>query len=366
MAFTRALYYPWIDIRDEAWLKNAMLYWEKIQTIVPSSIEQPYSTDTAQEFFDEGLLQPYYVESNMRDIRKLTKDVLKYLESPDGAEVLMSKEILEYNYIHLDKLPEEITELVNIHPEKLPIEIRYRLQGSWSSSDWARVNPRFADFYMTLLATRLSEKIGTGLLTDKAISNKLANAARFDGGLSLPRRRRYEYEYDEYWHSRNMPRSLAQGILADLIFKRIQIDPNTSVKKILKFRADHSDELGHFRENIAELTGTISNNQTLDQIRQQAEDIYLNKVKPAMNSLKEELTDSKIKWGTENFLKVTFFSSGSTSIPIALIGLSVPVALLGGAGVSLIMSSILYNRSKKEILRNNPFSYLLSVEKSFH
>ncbi|UCZ56412.1 hypothetical protein LGV61_11870 [Desulfurispirillum indicum] len=39
MAFTKSLYYPWIDIPDEAWLKTAGLYWDKIQTIVPSSIE---------------------------------------------------------------------------------------------------------------------------------------------------------------------------------------------------------------------------------------------------------------------------------------------------------------------------------------
>jgi hypothetical protein len=56
MAFTKALYYPEIDIEDELWLKDAMLYWEEIQTIVPSSIRQPYKTSTAQEFYEEGLL----------------------------------------------------------------------------------------------------------------------------------------------------------------------------------------------------------------------------------------------------------------------------------------------------------------------
>ena len=50
MAFTKSLYYPWIDIRDEAWIKNAALYWNEIQTIVPSSIEAPYSLDSARLF----------------------------------------------------------------------------------------------------------------------------------------------------------------------------------------------------------------------------------------------------------------------------------------------------------------------------
>ena len=38
MAFTRALYYPTIDISNEAWLKTAILYWDEINTIVPLSL----------------------------------------------------------------------------------------------------------------------------------------------------------------------------------------------------------------------------------------------------------------------------------------------------------------------------------------
>jgi hypothetical protein len=47
LAFTKALYYPWIDIKDEGWLKNAMLYWDKIHTIVPRSFESPYKKRAA-------------------------------------------------------------------------------------------------------------------------------------------------------------------------------------------------------------------------------------------------------------------------------------------------------------------------------
>ena len=30
-----ALYYPFIDIQNEKWLKTALLYWDEIRTIVP-------------------------------------------------------------------------------------------------------------------------------------------------------------------------------------------------------------------------------------------------------------------------------------------------------------------------------------------
>jgi hypothetical protein len=35
MAFTRALFYPTIDIQNEDWLKTAILFWDEISTIVP-------------------------------------------------------------------------------------------------------------------------------------------------------------------------------------------------------------------------------------------------------------------------------------------------------------------------------------------
>lgn len=371
MAFTKALYYPWIDIRDEGWLKNAMLYWDKVQTIVPASIQQPYSTRTAQEFHDEGLLLPFHVEPSMREIKELTDDVLRYLESPEGAEVLMTREISEYHYIHPDKLPREVLELIEIHSDKLPREIEHRLRHAFSSAqrgDWISADVRFADFYMTLLATHLSERAGVGLLTDTVANNKLAAAVRLDARLSIPRRRRDRYEYDEYRRHRDMPLSLAQGALTDLIIDRIQVASDTPVKKILKFRRDHADELGRFRAKITDLTTTISSGRPLelDQLRQQVDDIYINEVKPAMNSVKEGLTDSKIKWATENFLRVASFSTSSTSVPLALLGLSVPYALLVGAGVSVTASAILYNREKAEKLRQNPFSYLLAAERAFH
>ncbi len=372
MPFTKALYYPWIDIKDEAWLKNAMLYWDKIQTIVPASIEQPYSTRTAREFSDEGLLIPYHVEPNMGQIDELTNDVLKYLESTEGAEVLMLREISRSDRIHPNKLPRDIQELVEIHPEKLPRQIKHTLQDAFSGTqrhDWISVDSRFANFYMTLLATRLSETIGAGLLTNTTTINKLATAARLDAKLDIPRSRRHTYhdydDYSEHMRHRDRPLSLAQGTLADLILERIQIDTNTPVKKILKFRNDYADELGRFRTEIAKLTETISNKQLMDAPYQHIEDIYTNEIGPAYNSLKKGLTSNRITWATKSFIKVAFFSTVS-SLPLTLLGLSVPHALLAGAGISLTASAVLYNHEKAEILRQNPFSYVLAVEKVFH
>ena len=108
MAFTNALYYPLIDVPSEGWIKNALLYWDKVQTIVPGSIQQPYSTKTAREFQDEGLLLPLYVSPDMRVIERLEGEVFRYLESPEGVEVLRSTRYANddrnFTWIHEDKM----------------------------------------------------------------------------------------------------------------------------------------------------------------------------------------------------------------------------------------------------------------------
>ena len=159
---SQALYYPWIDVRDEAWLKTALLYWDSVRTIVPESIDAPYSTDTGRNLQDAGFLVPLRVHSGMEEIEDLSADVLTYLGSVEGAELLISGSGGHRRDIHVEKLPYELGRLADIHPEKFPYEIRHLLRDLASPSgrgqDWLRVDEKFANFYMTLLASRLSER----------------------------------------------------------------------------------------------------------------------------------------------------------------------------------------------------------------
>jgi hypothetical protein len=49
-----ALFYPWIEITDQAWLNTSFLYWQSIRTIVPESINEPlalHTTSTSKNRF---------------------------------------------------------------------------------------------------------------------------------------------------------------------------------------------------------------------------------------------------------------------------------------------------------------------------
>jgi hypothetical protein len=373
MAFSTALYYPWIDVRDEGWLKTALLYWDAVRTIVPESIDQPYSNRTACTLRDSGFLLPLRVHSDMEEIEELTDDVLSYLKTSEGAEFLVRGAEPHSSWVHVEKLPYEFRRLADIHPEKLPWEIRHQLERVVRSprrSEWLEVDERFADYYMTLLATRLSDRVGAALLTPLPTAERLALSAKMDAQFSgiLPNaiwgRDRRPWEYDAMGPRRNAPRTLAQGILAHLALERVAVDPTTPIEKLMEFRSQHKDELAQFRMKVEQLTAAVNTEMPVEALRQRALDIYNNEVDPALTNLKRALDGRRIRWLGDGLLKIAFLSAGTSSMLVAT-GLSVPLALLAGAGLSLVVSGAMYNVDRAESLRNNPYSYLLAMGREF-
>jgi hypothetical protein len=66
-----ALYYPNIDVRDPAWLRSALLYWDNICTIVPKAVLKPYQTTDTQICAAEGHLRPLYCDDYPQVIKRL-------------------------------------------------------------------------------------------------------------------------------------------------------------------------------------------------------------------------------------------------------------------------------------------------------
>jgi len=353
MGFTKALFYPTIDIRDEEWLKNAVLFWDEINTIVPSSINNPYQENTTQYLSDEGILKPMPVSPDIDFIEDLTSDTLNYLNTNEGFQLLTQGQGGNY-VIHRDKLPRDVSRLFDIHPE-----IQHQLRRSMTDKEWFRVDSSFAIFYMTLLANKICEQKSIALLTDNSLTSNLSDLVRLDNQIAIKGR-----DYDFHHRRRNEKDiHLAQGMLTNLIIKGIKISNASSLEDVINFKKRHRDELGLFRTNISKLTKDISNDVSFEALKQQVEDIYNDEFLPSYNNFKKALSGSGIKWVSDNFMKVSVISTGATALPMALLGLTLPQALLAGAGVSIISSIISYNEDKKEMLRTNPNSYLLAVNK---
>lgn len=363
MAFTKSLYYPWIDIRDDAWLKNAALYWNEIQTIVPRSIEDPYSLDSAKALQDAGVLSPLHVNSDMRDIDKLLSDVIRYLKSEEGLQ-LLSQADREFVYLHPEKMPRGLRRLSRMHPGKMPYmleDMLYELDiARPGRDDFMDVDSQFADFYMTLLATKLSEQNGSGLITSATLPHNLSLKVKADAAMpSIIGARDEERMMHRYWDT--APKEIAQGLLVDLMLEKISISPETPIDKIIQYRESHAAELGRFRKLVGELTSTLPDDAPLAAMQQHVSDLYLNEVGPAVDDLKKSLTGSRIKWLANSWMKLSFISAGSSSMLIGM-GLATTNALLVGAGISMVGSGILYNVNKQDSIRGNPYSYLVGLE----
>jgi hypothetical protein len=75
-----ALYYPTIDVQDPAWLRLALLYWDKIHTIVPRAVETPYELADTAICAKEGQLIPLYCDDHPDVIKRLGKRTLELVE----------------------------------------------------------------------------------------------------------------------------------------------------------------------------------------------------------------------------------------------------------------------------------------------
>ncbi|NUQ77566.1 MAG: hypothetical protein HUU21_28850 [Polyangiaceae bacterium] len=373
MASSKGLYYPWIDVRDDAWLKTALLYWDTLHTIVPESIDEPYSSDVGRALRDFQFLVPLRVHPHMHEVQALAAEALDYLNTREGAELLLLDGRQQVQTIHAEKLPGAVQDLVRIHPDKLPYQIEsvIRRADEDVGSDWVSVDSRFAQFYMTLLANKLSERTGASLVTPLDAAQQLAIRARCDARVQQTlskalrsRQGRSPSEYAVADRRRDLPCDVAVGAIAHLAIERISVDPDTPIDKLFDFKVRHQAELVEFRNKIAELASTIDSDLPESALRQKAQDIYEHQVAPAVSNVKKSLAGRAIKFVSDGALRLGFISATSTSVLVTL-GLSVPMALLAGAGISLIATGTTYRVDRAEALRTNPFSYLLSLQKQY-
>lgn len=364
IAFTSALYYPYIDIRDERWLRSAALFWDSIRTIVPASHRNPYSSDFARSLCDEGVLVPIRVSSEMDEIEALTDKALEFLTDPVSANVILEPDKHLQRRIHPEKNSYELRNLIHLHPEKLPYIIRSELERGPDNNNWIHVGPGFANFYMTLLATQLAERLGLGLVTESSSADQLAIAVRKGKPDGISNSRRLGSHFDAYGPRRSLPTDVAPSLLIDLIVQGISLPANLSATEILRFKTAHKEELMVFRREISRLTTDLPKDLPIDALRQAVSDQYTANVLPAMHSLRDSLKAQKWEAGLSGLLKISFFSAAPTSAAIYA-GFPSSLALLAGAGISLTASAVSLKNQMQRTKIESPYSYLLSMERQW-
>lgn len=348
MLFSKALFYPTIDIHDEEWLKTAYLFWDEISTIVPQSmVDTAYQNNTSRYLEGVEFLKPYVVNPDSNLVKSLVKPVKTYAKTAEGKECLRRR---VYRNGYSNPYDDSRAEFY-LHQEKLPFELQRLIADNIGEDGWARVSENFADYYMTLLANQISKVQSLTLLTD---SSPLANLSKRYGmnharqPFSIASRKNME--------------AVGQTMLINMVIDGIRINPLTSIEDLHLFKVGHQQELNNFREGFENLSNlNIPPDISEEGLSRYMRDIYENRFLVAYNDLKTSLHGSRI--GFIESMGALAFTDISTTAMETFVALPKHVEYAIGAGAYFGLSLLNRVWANKEIKRKHRMSYLLSIDR---
>lgn len=343
MSYTKALYYPTIDIKDEDWLKNAILFWDEISTIVPESVNLPYENRTSMVLKDEGILKPYIISANNPDIEKLEGKIKDFAANRDALHYFNHKKTWGKNP-YSDKRAG-----IYLHREKLPLRVQEMLEKKdlIDSEGWVHVSNNFANYYMTLLATAIAKRKHLCLLTGDSEDYDLSSSYDFS------------IEGINGFATESIKKSMGDMVMFRLVVGGFTVNPLTSIDDLLKYKRKRKDELALFRSELGNLTSSVNFQEveSVEELKSVLEAKYQNDVLPALNDVKKTLSDAKVSWMDYLGQYITSFCLSANSFSDIGVG-----RLILGAGATLLPCLVRTFMKRRSIKRRNPYSYLLSLK----
>lgn len=393
-----ALYFPHIDIHDPAWLRSAILFWDEIQTIAPSAIEEPYQNEDTRICQAEGYLRPLRCDLHPHVIEDLGRKILRFgdwendnwwranrIENPVFKSALQADEItseLEDAFhevgMHPEKMTPEIRELVvkfglskmycgklppsthrifrhletaQMHPEKMPRVMRDLFSEDQSVSrdeKWFLVDSRFADAYMSALAAQLSQQLAMSPLTSYERAQGMSFRFMFDDVVDAS------------------PDN-ASGAMVGVVMRGLRVDASVPVEKLLKFRQSRKDQYLDFAGKISELSEKLSDAGEVEgeEVFERAQKAYDRDIEPSLRALKRELSNQSIStvWaGAYRAITISVPSAGALAY---FTGLTGPALLGAGAALAAADIGVRGYLAGQKTRAGNPFSYLHDIEANF-
>lgn len=340
------LYYPTISIPTGSWLRQALLYWDEIGSIVPKEWDNkaliPLGPDL--EFLqNEGEFRPFNPQDLiMRDrgweeLQELEIEFRSIVESSLFQNLINTKEIVFTSHVHRDKVSGELFNEF-LEPRGLATFIE-------RDHDWYLFEKNTALLYMSLLAKYLS---------DIDIQSTVAGTDRI------------EYQNLIYAiSSKNI------GIAClDTRFRNALPIPrdDISLSDIVKFKHNRRLELLNFRNLLNDFQSKLSNSNDIREVNEIIVD-FKEKLEKGISNISDLMQDSKISTIAGSFRTIfnmkspTLLSTFGVTAGLATKTCELPVewtiAGLGTMGLIEIGCHMIDIRNEKRAtLRDSPFSYL--------
>lgn len=332
------LYYPSMDIKDGVWLRNAMLYWDKIHSIVPNQYDANYSPEV-QALEERGLYSP------------ITPDELFYSNENNvfSNEVIHKIRGLNPNYRKNKKEGMKNLQIPQIgtmiHYKKIPTDL-YDLMKSWGllhidgNGEWLEMEETTANLYMSTMAEYLAKISPADMIigTDK---------------------NSYVYQaYEKQWKSQ-------QSMCLTSVFEKAMPTPNLDIsfETILDFREKRESELLHLREEIRDFENSLSACSSWQEIKA-ATSAFREKWECELSDMDKLLKDHRIGYRMGNMKSLIEITGGAVglmqftndnlhSFPTWVIGAGLATAGVIGVGTNFVNHRV----SLKEYRNNASFAY---------
>ena len=283
------LYYPTINIQDGAWLRNAILYWDEVSSIVPYENYPDFSPELLylQEL---GVYKAVYPQDLFFSefAEDFCDSIVKRISAYDQSRVRTINNGIQNDRVRVHKNKIYAPALYElIHYKKLPPSLRLlfedkRFINDYNAGGWMEIDGKIAQIYMRTLA-EYSIKC-----SDKDIVLGTDTAAR---------------SRDIYNNARNHTDLRAQCCKINIENCLPQPSMDVSFEDILDFKIRRKDELNAFRAKIRELETNIYNADSPELIRHY-ETQFIEEWQQCSDDFYRVLKESKI----------TFFLSSLVSL----------------------------------------------------
>lgn len=328
------LYYPHIEIADPNWLKTALLLWDHVYRIVPTTYAPADDSET-KSAADAGLVRPVTLEPP--DLKGIASDFQTFLESltftPAGLE--------------------SDGEVAQLHPEKVdatlyPLLEQYTKGGT--KGGWIELPREIVRGYMFFLSAKVAERRQLHRCTDNKYSYAISTYFSEDAN------------FDEYLYDRESPGFYSSLIFEDVLPINVRDIP---MKKVLEVAQSSRDERLAFRRELERFTNGLRQCESKDH----AETI-LNDYKYELLQAKDRLKRSQGFLGEHD--RGSLLTMGA---PVALTAFgTIVTAGVDPFGLHALSSSLLIGAmaaykdfTKSKAAAANPYgaSYLVSLEQEF-
>lgn len=265
------LYYPSIEIKDGEWLRKAILYWDKVASIVPAVNYQDDSWSDMRYLLNVDLYEPIYpseLEADSELVDEFCRQVKEQLRLHNDkrnwthkSKVHVDKTMYRERKINRAKTPETICDFL------LDEGIATR-----KNEEWLYMAEYDSMVYMALLAKFLAKKhdrmhIGTDMKT--------------------------------FFSTPFIMNGAKMGNAEKQIYMNIQINDilpcpileDVSLDDIIKFKKGHERELEHFRRRIKDYQRQLNACRERDDIDETTND-FRHSIEDDMNEIEEYMHSS--------------------------------------------------------------------------